>query len=198
VAELAQELAELFGAGGHTLQVGERARRSLTGVEHAHDRANFVFFELIEASVQAGLVEAPIPIPRRRGEEQQKEVALGEVAADRTPPVPARRYVNARDEAFNLLPTRGKAFQRPLHLDRECVILVLVADEYHEDVVSFGQGFFPPFQDANQISAGILFSLFPSWKECCGAVLVMVPDTLKAVATIEKDRKRFPDTHGWA
>jgi Cytochrome P460 len=27
---------------------------------------------------------------------------------------------------------------------------------------------------------------------------VMVPDTLKAVATIEKDSNRFPDTHGWA
>jgi hypothetical protein len=27
---------------------------------------------------------------------------------------------------------------------------------------------------------------------------VMVPDSLKAVATIEKDTKRFPDTHGWA
>jgi hypothetical protein len=27
---------------------------------------------------------------------------------------------------------------------------------------------------------------------------VMVPDALKAVATIEKDSKRFPDTHGWA
>ena len=27
---------------------------------------------------------------------------------------------------------------------------------------------------------------------------VMVPDTLKAVAVIEKDAKRFPDTHGWA
>lgn len=27
---------------------------------------------------------------------------------------------------------------------------------------------------------------------------VMVPDTLKAVALIEKDTKRFPDTHGWA
>src|ERR1700722_6549461 len=27
---------------------------------------------------------------------------------------------------------------------------------------------------------------------------VNVPDTLVAVATIEKDRKRFPDTHGWA
>jgi len=26
---------------------------------------------------------------------------------------------------------------------------------------------------------------------------VQVPDTLKAVATIEKDSKRFPDTHGW-
>jgi hypothetical protein len=27
---------------------------------------------------------------------------------------------------------------------------------------------------------------------------VEVPDTLKAVAVIEKDSKRFPDTHGWA
>jgi Cytochrome P460 len=27
---------------------------------------------------------------------------------------------------------------------------------------------------------------------------VMVPDALQAVATIEKDSKRFPDTHGWA
>src|SRR5271155_4371607 len=27
---------------------------------------------------------------------------------------------------------------------------------------------------------------------------VQVPDTLKAVYTIEKDTKRFPDTHGWA
>ena len=27
---------------------------------------------------------------------------------------------------------------------------------------------------------------------------VQVPDTLKAVATIEKDSKRFPDTYGWA
>jgi hypothetical protein len=27
---------------------------------------------------------------------------------------------------------------------------------------------------------------------------VEVPDTLAAVATIEKDSKRFPDTHGWA
>jgi hypothetical protein len=27
---------------------------------------------------------------------------------------------------------------------------------------------------------------------------VNVPDTLKAVAVIEKDSKRFPDTHGWA
>jgi hypothetical protein len=27
---------------------------------------------------------------------------------------------------------------------------------------------------------------------------VNVPDTLKAIAVIEKDTKRFPDTHGWA
>ncbi len=27
---------------------------------------------------------------------------------------------------------------------------------------------------------------------------VNIPDTLVAVATIEKDSKRFPDTHGWA
>jgi hypothetical protein len=27
---------------------------------------------------------------------------------------------------------------------------------------------------------------------------VMIPDTLKSVSFIEKDTKRFPDTHGWA
>jgi hypothetical protein len=27
---------------------------------------------------------------------------------------------------------------------------------------------------------------------------VMVPDTLKSVSFVEKDTKRFPDTHGWA
>jgi Cytochrome P460 len=27
---------------------------------------------------------------------------------------------------------------------------------------------------------------------------VMVPDALKSVSFIEKDIKRFPDTHGWA
>src|SRR5262249_19876769 len=28
--------------------------------------------------------------------------------------------------------------------------------------------------------------------------LVLVPDTLKSLAFIEKDTKRFPDAHGWA
>ncbi|HEV2186432.1 MAG TPA: cytochrome P460 family protein, partial [Stellaceae bacterium] len=27
---------------------------------------------------------------------------------------------------------------------------------------------------------------------------VMVPDALKSLSFIEKDTKRFPDTHGWA
>ena len=35
-------------------------------------------------------------------------------------------------------------------------------------------------------------------KNTAAPYFVMVPDTLKAVATIEKDSKRFPDTHGWA
>jgi Cytochrome P460 len=35
-------------------------------------------------------------------------------------------------------------------------------------------------------------------KNAVAPYFVMVPDTLKAVATIEKDSKRFPDTHGWA
>ena len=35
-------------------------------------------------------------------------------------------------------------------------------------------------------------------KNTVAPYFVMVPDTLKAVATIEKDTKRFPDTHGWA
>jgi hypothetical protein len=35
-------------------------------------------------------------------------------------------------------------------------------------------------------------------KNTVSPYFVMVPDTLKAVAVIEKDTKRFPDTHGWA
>jgi len=35
-------------------------------------------------------------------------------------------------------------------------------------------------------------------KNTVAPYFVMVPDTLKAVAAIEKDSNRFPDTHGWA
>src|SRR6516165_3953590 len=41
VAEHVEEVADLVGLGGHALQVGNRARRVLTGVEQAHDRASF-------------------------------------------------------------------------------------------------------------------------------------------------------------
>jgi Cytochrome P460 len=35
-------------------------------------------------------------------------------------------------------------------------------------------------------------------KNAVSPYFVQVPDTLKAVDVIEKDTKRFPDTHGWA
>jgi len=35
-------------------------------------------------------------------------------------------------------------------------------------------------------------------KNAVAPYFVMVPDTLEAVATNEKDSNRFPDTHGWA
>jgi hypothetical protein len=35
-------------------------------------------------------------------------------------------------------------------------------------------------------------------KNTVSPYFVNVPDTLKAVDVIEKDTKRFPDTHGWA
>jgi hypothetical protein len=35
-------------------------------------------------------------------------------------------------------------------------------------------------------------------KNTVAPYFVTVPDTLKAIATIEKDSSRFPDTHGWA
>ena len=35
-------------------------------------------------------------------------------------------------------------------------------------------------------------------KNAVAPYFVQVPDKLQAVATIEKDTKRFPDTHGWA
>jgi hypothetical protein len=35
-------------------------------------------------------------------------------------------------------------------------------------------------------------------KNTVSPYFVMVPDTLKTISFIEKDSKRFPDTHGWA
>lgn len=35
-------------------------------------------------------------------------------------------------------------------------------------------------------------------KNVASPYLVQVPDTLKTISFIEKDTKRFPDTHGWA
>ncbi len=35
-------------------------------------------------------------------------------------------------------------------------------------------------------------------KNAASPYFVMVPDTLKTLSFIEKDSKRFPDTHGWA
>jgi hypothetical protein len=37
-----------------------------------------------------------------------------------------------------------------------------------------------------------------SKRNAASPYFVMVPDTLKSVSFIEKDIKRFPDTHGWA
>jgi Cytochrome P460 len=37
-----------------------------------------------------------------------------------------------------------------------------------------------------------------SKKNAVSPYFVIVPDTLKSVSFIEKDTKRFPDTHGWA
>jgi hypothetical protein len=64
VAEQVEEVADLVDLGGHPLKVGERARRGLTGAEQAYDPADLVFIGLLEATVQACLVEAPVPILR--------------------------------------------------------------------------------------------------------------------------------------
>ena len=113
-AEFVQEVTHPIGVGGHALQVGERARRGLSGVEHADHRDDF---GPVEAGVQAGLVEAPVPVVRRCGEEQHEEVAPGEDTADLAPPVHARGDVDAGYEAFD--EPGAKALHRLLHLDRE-------------------------------------------------------------------------------
>ena len=51
---------------------------------------------LVEAGAQAGLVQAPVPILRGLGEEQQEDVAPGEDTADLMPPVHSRRNVDGQ------------------------------------------------------------------------------------------------------
>lgn len=77
-----------------------------------------------------------------------RELAPGEDTADLAPPVHARRDVDARHEAFD--GPRAEALHRLLHLDRECVIVVLVADEHREHVVIDGHCCVPPSRDLSQ------------------------------------------------
>jgi hypothetical protein len=59
-----------------------------------------------------------------------------------SPPVHARRDVDAGHETVDLR-AGGEAFQSLLDLDRERVIVLLVADEHLEYVVSVGHRFLP-------------------------------------------------------
>jgi hypothetical protein len=51
-----------------------------------------------------------------------------------------------------------------------------------------------PFPDGSKVAK----IEWTSKKSAESPYFVMVPDTLKSVSFIEKDIKRFPDTHGWA
>jgi len=51
-----------------------------------------------------------------------------------------------------------------------------------------------PFPDGSKVAK----IEWTSKKSAESPYSVMVPDTLKSVSFIEKDTKRFPDTHGWA
>jgi cytochrome P460 len=51
-----------------------------------------------------------------------------------------------------------------------------------------------PFPDGSKVAK----IEWTSKRNAASPYFVMVPDTLKSVSFIEKDIKRFPDTHGWA
>jgi hypothetical protein len=77
----------------------------------------------------------------------------------------------------------------------ETVLKVIVANDvmmnaYRQGLPAAGK----LFPDGSKI---VKIEWFPK-KNTVSPYFVMVPDTLKAVDVIEKDSKRFPDTHGWA
>jgi hypothetical protein len=77
----------------------------------------------------------------------------------------------------------------------ETLLKVIVANDVMID--AYGQGlpadgkFFPDGSKIVKIE-------WTFKKNTVSPYFVNVPDTLKAVDVIEKDTKRFPDTHGWA
>ena len=142
LAERAEENADLVGVGRHALQIGERARRSLSGIEQADNRTHV---GLVESGKEPGLVEAPVPVLRRRGEEQQEHVAARQRTADLAPPVHTRGDVDVGDEAVDHLPI--EAFDGVLHFDRQRMVIVLVADEHRELVIADSHGLPPAWVD---------------------------------------------------
>ena len=136
---LGRKIRVLAGDHKHKAEVASAITTHWFNDEHADHGDDF---GPVEAGIQAGLVEAPVPVVRRCGEEQHQEVAPGEDTADLAPPVHARRDVDAGHEAFD--EPRAEALYRPLHFDREHVIVVLVADEHRELVVRDRHCFVPP------------------------------------------------------
>jgi len=97
-AQRIQKRADLVGIGWHALKVGERAWRGVNRVEQADDRLDLAS---VESHVQARLEEAPVPVLRRCGEQQQENMASRERAADLAPPVRPRGDVDVGYEAVD-------------------------------------------------------------------------------------------------
>jgi hypothetical protein len=100
-------------------------------MEEGDDRSDV---GVVGTGVQASLEEAPVPVFRRRREEQHEHVATGEGAADLAPPVRPRGDVVPGDEAGDGLPV--ETLDQVLYALRQRVIVVLVADEHHELLVA--------------------------------------------------------------
>ncbi len=129
LAQILQELPYITLASRDALQVLQDPRRRSIRMEQRHHGVHFL---LVETSEQPCLVQAPIPILRRVGEQEHQEVASLQRFPDLLVPVGARADVGARDEAFDRC---REASQRPVHNHGEFVVFVFVADEDSELVV---------------------------------------------------------------
>src|SRR5262249_32244079 len=107
------------------------------------------------------------------------------------------------ERLFDLVAANRKPASEPLHYwqwecrkdspHREGIKVILANPAMLKAYRSGIPGNGKPFPDGSKVAK----IEWTSKKSAESPYFVMVPDTLKSVSFIEKDIKRFPDTHGW-